>query len=145
MRMRRSAVTTLWVLALACCVAAPVAAQTCSVELSGSYRCTDGTVLKPNSQGGFSTTGGASLTPDGSGGFRGQDGMSLRPNGYGGLSIEGSSTTTTGGSYGAPLRPAGPRTPDVNSGVRAGAGGGFTSPQAGRDCRPDAFGGFRCR
>jgi hypothetical protein len=147
-RMRRSVlpVVRLGICAglLALGVAASAAAQTCSVELSGSYRCSDGTVLKPNGQGGFQANNGATLSPDGSGGFRSQGGLSLRPNGYGGLSVE-SGGATTGGSYGAPLRPAGPQTPDPGSGLRSGAYGGYAFPQSGRDCRADGFGGYRCR
>lgn len=135
---------SVWAMIFAIGSVAPVAAQTCSVELSGSYRCSDGSVLKPNGQGGFQASNGATLSPDGSGGFRSQSGLALRPNGYGGLSVEGA-TASTGGSYGAPLRPSGPRTPDPTSGLRAGSSGGYAFPQAGRDCRTDSFGGFRCR
>jgi hypothetical protein len=135
------------VLPLACALlaAAPAAAQSCSVELSGSFRCDNGVVLKANGLGGLKTDGGMNLSPDGSGGYRSQDGMSLRPNGLGGLTAEGGVAATTGGSYGAPLRPSLQQGPDLASSRRVGAGGGYAAPLANRDCRADSFGGYRCR
>jgi hypothetical protein len=122
------------------------AAQSCSVQLNGGFRCDNGAVLTPNGLGGFKTQSGTVLSPDGAGGFRGTDGTVLTPNGLGGLTgTAGAAAATTGGSYGAPLRPNLQQGPDRASGSRVGAGGGYTAPLANKDCRPDAFGGYRCR
>jgi len=123
--------------------AAPAGAVSCSVELNGGYRCDDGSTLKPDGQGGLKA-GSGTLSPDGSGGFRGPNGIVLRPNGYGGLNVESGARATTGGSSSTPLQPRMYQGPDSVSGRRV-EGGGFAVPQPGKDCRPDTFGGYRCR
>ena len=117
----------------------PAMAANCVVELSGSYRCDDGTVLKPGSGGSLrAERGGAqgtTLLPDGTGGFRGE-GQQLRPNGYGGLSTESEAAGRRAAQF--------PGVPDQASGLRVG-NSGYAAPLPNRDCRQDAFGGFRCR
>ena len=126
-------------------VSAPALAGSCSVELSGNFRCDDGTTLKSNGLGGFTSSNGATLSPDGSGGFRSQDGSTaLKQNGYGGLTNEGGGNGLSGGSYGGPLQTRLPQGSDLGAGRRVGVYG-FAQPQANRDCRSDAFGGYRCR
>jgi hypothetical protein len=133
-------------LMLALSVAASAAAQSCSVQLNGGFRCDNGAVLTPNGLGGFKTQSGTVLSPDGAGGFRGTDGTVLTPNGLGGLTGNaGGAAPTTGGSYGAPLRPNLQQGPDYASGRRVGSGGGYAAPVPNRDCRADSFGGYRCR
>lgn len=140
-RMRRALMTLLFATGLI----APAGAVTCSVELSGSYRCDDGTTLKPDGQGGFRASNGTVLKPDGTGSFRSPNGLMLRQNGYGGLNYDSGVRATTGGSYGNPLQPSLNQGPDYASSRRVGAGGGYASPLPNRDCRPDAFGGYRCK
>jgi hypothetical protein len=85
------------------------------------------------------------FSPDGSGGFRGTDGTSFKQNGLGGLTMENGAAATTGGSYGAALRPSTQQGPDYASSRRVGSSGGYAAPLANKECRTDSFGGYRCR
>jgi len=124
--------------------AGPAAAGTCVVELSGAFRCDDGTTFKPNGQGGLKTDKGQTMAPDGSGGYRAPDGSTLKPDGNGGLRREQTEIATTGGSFGAPLQPHPSGIPDLNTSRHVDRFG-QAQPTPGRDCRADSFAGFRCK